>query len=153
MHANSERQNQAGELPRSLSCVSSNIWFPLAQVQGVWLERKFNAPGPLQPWQKRSWPLTLTFSPVSISISHSSPIVNSLCSTLEPVVTVILNFFPSCTISEMLLMSLPFWIWSSGSPAQEQETLDGPWSYQWVDCCCQMNMVGFGDPQLAGFLF
>lgn len=28
--------------------------FPSAQVQGEWLERKFNVPEPLQPWQRRS---------------------------------------------------------------------------------------------------
>lgn len=109
------------------------------------------------PWtpqlgQRGSWWLTLAFSPVSSSISHSSPMVNSLVITLEPVVTVILNLFPFCTISEILLMSLPFWIWSSGSPVQEQEMLGRPLSCHWVNCCCLMNTVGYEDTQLGGFL-
>lgn len=109
---------------------------PLAHMQREWLERKFDVHESPQPWQRRGCSLTFTFSPFSISISLSSPMVNSFFSTLEPVVTVILNFFPSCTISEMLLMSLPFWIWSSGSPAQEQEPLSEQWSHLWADCCC-----------------
>lgn len=57
MHANRERQNQAGNYP-GLCPVSALtpvvLSFPLAQVQGEWLERKFNVPEPLQPWQRRS---------------------------------------------------------------------------------------------------
>lgn len=125
-----ERQNQTAEPLRCSPCVSfntHNLVTPFAQVQREWLERVLNVP---EPWQRRSSSPTLTFSPDSNSSSHSSPMVNSWCITLEPAVTVILNFFPSCTISEMLLMSFPFWISSSGSPAQEQETLNQPWSHQ-----------------------
>lgn len=110
---------------------------PLAQRER--LERKFNIPDPPWPWQRRGCSLTFTFCPFISSISLSSPTVNWFLITLEPVVTVIVNFFPSCTISETLLRSLPFWIWSSGSPAQEQETLSEQWSHLWVDCCRWTN--------------
>lgn len=60
--------------------------------------------------------LTLIFSPVIVSTSHSCPIVKAWTITLLPVVIVTLKLSPFCSISETLLMSLPFSIRSSGRP-------------------------------------
>lgn len=109
---------------------------PFTHMQSEWLEKKLNVPEPPWPRQRRGCSLTFAFSPFSISISLSSPRVNWFFITLEPAFMVTMNFFPSCTISETLLRSLPFWIWSSGSPAQEQETLSARWSHLWANCCC-----------------
>lgn len=62
--------------------------------------------------------VTLTFSPVSVSMSASCPMVKALVRTLAPVVTVTLKWSPFCSISETLLMSLPFSIKSSGRPEE-----------------------------------
>ena len=70
-------------------------------------------------------PPTLTFSPVRVSISHSSPKVNSFWTTLDPVVMVNLKCFPFCTISDVPLMSFPFWMSSSGRPDERHWRLRG----------------------------
>lgn len=59
---------------------------------------------------------TLIFSPVMVSSSASFPMVKLLTRTFEPVVTVTLKSSPFSSISEILLMSLPFWMSSSGRP-------------------------------------
>lgn len=69
-----------------------------------------------------SW-LTLTFSPVTVSSSASFPMVKVLTRTCAPVVMVTLKLSPFSSISEMLLMSLPFWIKSSGRPKEEGYSL------------------------------
>lgn len=67
---------------------------------------------------------TLTFSPVMLSISDSSPKVNSLCIALGSEVMVNLKCFPFCTNSISPLTSLPFWIRSSGSPGGKHLRLE-----------------------------
>lgn len=63
--------------------------------------------------------LTLIFSPVRASSSDSFPMVKLLTRTFEPVVMVTLKSSPFSSISETLFMSLPFWMSSSGRPAEK----------------------------------
>ena len=75
------------------------------------------------PQVKRWFWLTLIFSPVTVSSSASCPMVKVLTRTFDPVVTVTLKLSPVSSISEMLLISLPFWMRSSGRPKTESNQL------------------------------
>lgn len=49
--------------------------------------------------------------------------MKELTRTFEPVVTVTLKLSPDSSISEMLLMSLPFWMRSSGIPKTQHNQI------------------------------
>lgn len=75
---------------------------------------------------------TLIFSPVTVSSSASFPMVKLLTRTFEPVVTVTLKSSPFSSISEILLMSLPFWMSSSGRPKMFKK---------WGQCCVSHKAI------------